>query len=142
MPKLEIYSFDAEKKALVPFINSKVNAGFPSPAMDYLEQKIDLNEILIKHPSSTFIIKVNGDSMIDEGICDKSFLVVDKSLDYKKNNIAIININGDLTVKKIEKQKNKFYIIGANKKFAPIEINEETEVMIWGIVTWVLNPKL
>ncbi len=141
MQEIEIYTYDPKKRVLIPFVNSKVNAGFPSPAMDYLEQKIDLDEILITHPSSTFIIKVNGSSMIDEGICDKSYLIVDKSLNYKKNNIAIININGDLTVKKVEKRGSKFYIVGANKNFAPVEINEETEVMIWGIVTWVLNPK-
>lgn len=141
MPKIEIYTYEPSKKVLIPFIDSKVNAGFPSPAQDYSEQKLDLNEHLIKHPSSTFFIKVKGESMIDEGINDKSLLIVDKSLDYKPNNICIACINGDFTVKRIEKVKGKFYLKSANNNFAPIEINEETELLIWGIVTWVLNPK-
>ncbi|MBL8015936.1 MAG: translesion error-prone DNA polymerase V autoproteolytic subunit [Ignavibacteria bacterium] len=139
--KLKIYRYDSGKKVLVPFIEGKIPAGFPSPAQDYQEDKIDLNEQLIKHPSSTFIIKVIGDSMIEEGICNKSFLIVDRSLEYKKNSIAVVNINGDYTVKKIEKKNNKFFLTGANKNFAPIELNEETEILIFGIVTWVLNPK-
>ncbi len=139
--KLKIYKYDSGKKLLVPFIEGKIPAGFPSPAQDYQEDKIDLNEQLIKHPASTFIIKVIGDSMIEEGICNKSFLIVDRSLEYKKNSIAVVNINGDYTVKKIEKKNNKFFLAGANKNFAPIELNEETELLIFGIVTWVLNPK-
>ena len=141
MPKIEIYTYEPSKKVLIPFIDSKVNAGFPSPAQDYTEQKLDLNERLIKHPSSTFFIKVKGESMIDEGINDKSLLIVDKSLDFKPNCICIACINGDFTVKRIEKIKGKLYLKSANKNFAPIEINEETELLIWGIVTWVLNPK-
>jgi DNA polymerase V len=138
---LEIFRYEAKKKVLVPYIDSKVNAGFPSPAQDYIEQKLDLNEHLIKHPSSTFIIRVNGTSMIDEGICDKSLLIVDRSLDYKKNTIVVASINGEFTVKKIDRIKGKYFLVGANKDFEPIPVNEETELLIWGIVTWVLNPK-
>ena len=141
MSYLEIYKFDHKKKLLIPFVDTKVNAGFPSPAQDYTEQKLDLNEHLIKHPSSTFIIKVNGSSMTGDGIFDKSLLIVDRSLDYKNNSIVIASINGEFTVKKIEKIKGKYYLVASNKDFEPIPVNEETELLIWGIVTWVLNPK-
>lgn len=141
MEKIKIYRYDAKKRVLIPYIGSKVNAGFPSPAQDYIEQKLDLNEHLIKHPSSTFYIKVFGNSMIDEGITAKSLLVVDRSLDYKKGCIAIACINDEFTVKKIDKIKGSFFLISANKDYDPIAINEETELLIWGIVTWVLNPK-
>ncbi|MEO8512777.1 MAG: translesion error-prone DNA polymerase V autoproteolytic subunit [Ignavibacteria bacterium] len=141
MQNIEIYTYDPKKRVLIPFIESKVNAGFPSPAQDYVEQKLDLNEHLIKHPSSTFIIKVKGESMTGEGIDDKSLLIVDKSLDFKTNCICIASINGDFTVKRINKIKGKYYLISANKDFEPIELNEENELLIWGIVTWVLNPK-
>ncbi|NOS85586.1 MAG: translesion error-prone DNA polymerase V autoproteolytic subunit [Ignavibacteria bacterium] len=138
---LEIYTYNSKKKVLIPFIDLKVNAGFPSPAQDYVEQKLDLNEHLIKHPSSTFIIKAKGESMIGEGIDDKSLLIVDKSLDFKTNSICIASINGDFTIKRIEKIKGKYFLKAANKDFEPIELNEENELLIWGIVTWVLNPK-
>ena len=141
MGSIEIFKYESKKKILIPFVDSKVNAGFPSPAQDYIEQKLDLNEHLIKHPSSTFIIKVNGSSMIEEGISDKSLLIVDRSLDHKKNSIALVCINGEFTVKKIDRIKGKYFLIGANKDFDPIAINEETELLIWGIITWVLNPK-
>jgi DNA polymerase V len=141
MGSIEIFKYESKKKVLIPFVDSKVNAGFPSPAQDYIEQKLDLNEHLIKHPSSTFIIKVNGSSMIEEGISDKSLLIVDRSLDHKKNSIALVCINGEFTVKKIDRIKGKYFLIGANKDFDPIAINEETELLIWGIITWVLNPK-
>lgn len=141
MGSIEIFKYESKKKVLIPFVDSKVNAGFPSPAQDYIEQKLDLNEHLIKHPSSTFIIKVNGSSMIEEGISDKSLLIVDRSLDHKKNSIALVCINGEFTVKKIDRIKGKYFLIGANKDFDPVAINEETELLIWGIITWVLNPK-
>jgi DNA polymerase V len=79
--------------------------------------------------------------MKDEGITSKSLLVVDRSLDYKKGSIVIASLNGEFTVKKIENIKNKLYLVSANKEFDPIPINDETELLIWGIVTWVLNPK-
>jgi len=138
---IQIFKYEAKKKLLIPFVDAKVKAGFPSPAQDYIEQKLDLNEHLIKHPSSTFIIKTDGDSMIEEGINNKCLLIVDRSLDYKKDCIVIASINGEFTVKRIGRIKGKDYLISANKDFAPIEINDETEVLIWGIVTWVLNPK-
>lgn len=138
---IEIFKYEPQKKVLIPFLDARVNAGFPSPAQDYIDQKLDLNEHLIKHPSSTFVIKVNGSSMIEEGICDKSLLVVDRSLDYKNNCIVIACINGEFTLKKIDRIKGKYHLISANTNFEPIEINEENELLIWGIVTWVLNPK-
>src|SRR5205085_6619185 len=113
---LELFKYDSKKKVLIPFVDTKVKAGFPSPAQDYIEQKLDLNEHLIKHPSSTFVIKTDGDSMRDEGINNKCLLLVDRSLDYKNNCIVIACMNGEFTVKKIGKIKGKDYLISANKE--------------------------
>lgn len=138
---LEFYTYNSSKKVLIPYYDVKVNAGFPSPAQDYSELTIDLNEHLIQHPASTFIVRVNGDSLKDEGIDSKSILVVDRSEAYKKGAIAVVNIDNEFTIKKIEKVEGKYYLVGANKAFQPILINEDIELFIWGIVTWVLNPK-
>lgn len=138
---MEFFKYHPKKKVLIPLVETKVNAGFPSPAQDYLEQKLDLNEHLVKHPSSTFIIKVNGDSMTGEGIFDRSLLVVDRSLTYKKNSIVIACVDNEFTVKKIDRIKGKYYLISANKDFEPILVDEDNELLVWGIVTWVLNPK-
>src|SRR5690349_13791156 len=138
---LEFYTYNSTKRVLIPYFDTKVNAGFPSPAQDYSELTIDLNEHLIQHPASTFIVRVNGDSLKDEGIDNNSILVVDRSEPYKKGAIAIVNIDNEFTIKKIERREGKYYLVGANKTFQPILINEDIELFIWGIVTWVLNPK-
>jgi len=138
MPKetksFEIYSFEKKKKLKLPFLEYKIPAGFPSPAADYVEQKLDLNEYLIKHPASTFILRVVGDSMIDEGIRSGDLLIVDKSISTAMGQVVIAELNGEYTVKKIERIKNKLYLVAANKNFEPIPINEETEFLIWGVV--------
>ena len=96
-------------KETLPIILQKVSAGFPSPATDYIEEQIDLNKELIKKPSSTFLIRVQGNSMIDHKITEGDVLIVDRSLALKTNSVAVLNFEGELVVKKIVKKKRKIF---------------------------------
>ena len=120
---------------------NKVNAGFPSPANDYLEERIDLNKELIRHPLSTFIIDCQGDSMIDAFIAPKSKLVVDRSEKPRNGDIVLAILNGEFTVKYFKKNDFKCWLQPANKKYRDIEITPEMELQVWGVVIWILiNP--
>ena len=118
-----------------------VAAGLPSPTEDYSEGKIDLNEHLLKNPESTFFVRVSGDSMIDAGIHPNDLLIVDRSERPASGRIIIAVINGELTVKRlIKKENNKLYLMPENPNYPILEITEEMEFMIWGVVTSVIHP--
>ena len=124
----------------LPIILQKVCAGFPSPATDYLEDEINLNEELISNKASTFLIRVSGYSMVDDHIYDGDVLIVDKSLNVKHNSVAVLNYQGQLVVKKIFKKNDKFFLISKlsdHNHF--IEITEDNETQVWGIVTYVIH---
>ena len=123
----------------IKLVSIPINAGFPSPADDYIEDTIDLPKMLIKNPSSTYVLRVKGHSMIDAGIFDKSIIVVDASLQAANGDIAVCVIDGDFTLKRISKVKDKVYLMPENNDFKPIEIKEGNSFSIWGILTWVLN---
>ena len=120
----------------IPVILQKVSAGFPSPATDYVQDEIDLNSELIKNPPATFLIRVQGNSMIEHKIINGDLLVVDRSLNLKNDCIAIINFNNELVVKNIIKENNNFYIKNRAEK---ILINENSDVNVWGIVTYIIH---
>ena len=120
----------------IPVILQKVSAGFPSPATDYVQDEIDLNSELIKNPPATFLICVQGNSMTEHKIINGDLLVVDRSLNLKNDCIAIINFNNELVVKNIIKENNNFYIKNRAEK---ILINENSDVNIWGIVTYIIH---
>ena len=120
----------------IPVILQKVSAGFPSPATDYVQDEIDLNSELIKNPPATFLIRVQGSSMTDHKITSGDLLVVDRSLNLKNDCIAIINFNNELVVKNIIKQNNNFYI---KNKADKILINENSDINIWGVVTYIIH---
>ena len=120
----------------IPVILQKVSAGFPSPATDYVQDEIDLNSELIKNPPATFLIRVQGNSMTDHKIINGDLLVVDRSLNLKNDCIAIINFNNELVVKNIIKQNNNFYI---KNKAEKILINENSDINIWGVVTYIIH---
>lgn len=129
------------KTFLLPLYATKVSAGFPSPAEDYISARLDLNEYLIKHPASTFLVRATGTSMINAGIHENDILIVDRSLTPVHGKIVIVAIDGQLTVKKLHKKKNGKYILMAeNPNYPPIEIKEDQETFIWGVVTQVLHP--
>lgn len=137
--KLSFFLPEFESKFKIPFVNEGVSAGFPSPAGDFMENNIDLNKELSENPLATFYIKVKGNSMIDAGINDNDVLVVDRSLEPKNNKIAICCIDGEFTVKRIKLEKDCLFLIPENKDYAPIKITEENQLIIWGIVTYVIK---
>ncbi|CAO6123551.1 MAG: hypothetical protein RIT21_470 [Pseudomonadota bacterium] len=120
----------------IPVILQKVSAGFPSPATDYVQDEIDLNNELIKNPPATFLIRVQGNSMTDHKIINGDLLVVDRSLNLKNDCIAIINFNNELVVKNIIKENNNFYI---KNKLEKTLINENSDINVWGIVTYIIH---
>ena len=119
----------------LPLYSSGVACGFPSPADDYFESTIDLNDLLINNPSSTFLIRANGNSMMDAGILDGDLLIVDRSLTPKNKDIVVANINGEFLVKRLYIKNSKVWLCSENKEFKSILINNETTFEIWGIVT-------
>lgn len=136
----EIFTPQKGKKYQLPLFLESVSAGFPSPADDYLENKLDLNEFLIKNPSATFFVRVTGDSMIGSGIHSEDILVVDRSFEPADGNIVIAVIDGDLTVKRLKKSGRKIFLIPDNDLFEPIEIKKEMNFEVWGVVTNVIHP--
>ena len=142
MPKyknLDLFSIIKNTQINTPVFLDKISAGFPSPATDYMENKLDLNEYLIKHPAATFIVKTSGSSMINADIYSGDLLIVDRSLTPRNNNIVIASIFGDLTVKKIKKKDKSFFLISANEDYPSIEVKEEMECFIWGVVTYIIH---
>ena len=129
--------FTSELK--IPYIKEGVSAGFPSPAADFSENNIDLNKELSENPLATFYIKVKGNSMIDAGINDKDVLVVDRSLEPRDNKIAICFVDGEFTVKRIKVEKDCLYLLPENPNYEPIKVTEENQLIIWGIVTYVIK---
>jgi DNA polymerase V len=120
-------------------LEATVPAGFPSPAQDYLETRIDLNEKLIKHPSATFLIQVMGDSMVGDGILPGSTLVIDRALEAGHGRVVLAVLNGEFTVKRLLKKKPEIWLMPSNPKFSPIIITKEMDFQVWGVVTWVLH---
>jgi len=127
-------------KLLLPFHVNKVGAGFPSPATDYVEDDIDLNAHLIKNIPSTFLIRVQGKSMESVEIHDGDLLVVDRSLDPKNFSTVVANVNEELVVKTYLKEKNQSFLTSGSKKLKDkINLTENPEIVIWGIVTYVIH---
>ena len=127
-------------KLLLPFHINKVGAGFPSPATDYVEDDIDLNTHLIKNIPSTFLIRVQGKSMNNVGIHDGDLLVVDRSLNPKNFSTVIVNINEELVVKSFLREKNETFLTSGSKKSEDkINLTENSEISIWGVVTYVIH---
>ncbi|NHB70265.1 LexA family protein [Perlabentimonas gracilis] len=138
-PALEFFVPDLSEELKLPLVNAYINAGFPSPADDYLESKLDLNKLLIQHPSSTFFARVRGNSMIDVGIHDGDILIIDKSLETKHNSVLVCFIDGEFTVKKIRKLNGDFYLMPENKDFEPIKIQKDSDFRLWGVVTHCIH---
>jgi len=127
-------------KLLLPLQIHKVGAGFPSPATDYLEEDIDLNAHLIKNIPSTFLIRVQGKSMNEIGIHHNDLLVVDRSLDPKNFSTVIVNINEELVVKNFMKENNQSFLTSGSREIEDkINLTENPEILIWGVVTYVIH---
>lgn len=129
----------ANDKILLPLVGPRVAAGFPSPADDYMEDYLDLNQLLISEKESTYLVRVKGESMINIGIFPKDLLIVDRSRDPIDGDIVIAVLDGELTVKRLEKRGHRVALVAENKKFPPIVVREDQEFLVWGIVTHCIH---
>ena len=123
----------------IPLFISSISAGFPSPADDYIEQRLNLNDLLIPHKEATFFLRVQGDSMIGQGIHHGDLLIVDRSLNIASKKIIIAVLDGELLVKQLYIQKNKVFLLAANPNYKTIAITSEQNFQIWGVVTAVIH---
>ena len=132
--------FDATtKKFRIPLLNDSVSAGFPSPADDYTEENIDLNEHLISNPFSTFFLRVKGDSMINAGIKDKDLIIVDKSLTARPGNIIMAMIDGEFTIKRLSIKNDELYLKAENHNYPDFSFKNHIDVQIWGVVIYSIH---
>jgi DNA polymerase V len=120
-------------------LDARVPAGFPSPAQDHTRRRIDLNEILVLNPLSTFLFQVEGDSMTGERIFDGDRLIVDRSIEPQHGHIVLACVDHEFTVKKLYNRGGKVRLLPANPRYAPIEFCEGQELTVWGVVTWNLR---
>jgi DNA polymerase V len=131
--------FEDRSKLRIPLVSAKVQAGFPSPADDHMEQSLDLNEHLVANPAATFFVRVQGDSMRDAGIASGDILIVDRSVEPKDRQIVVAMLEGEFTVKRLRKRESKVFLEAENSDFKPIEVVSEQELVIWGVVTFVIH---
>lgn len=135
---LEFLRLSQSSDVLIPYVEG-LRAGFPSPADDFKELKIDLNRELVKDQDATFYARVKGNSMIDAGIHDGDVLIIDRSLEPQNNKIAVCFIDGEFTVKRLKVEKDVIYLIPENDEFKPIRVTKENEFIVWGIVTYIIK---
>tara|TARA_Y100001970_G_C14117067_1_gene794203 strand:+ start:409 stop:876 length:468 start_codon:yes stop_codon:yes gene_type:complete len=135
----EIWPADTSKHLELPFFDTKIQAGFPSPAEDHMEQRLDLNSLVIENPSATFFVRVAGESMKDVGINDGDILVVDRSIEKWENRIVVAVIDSEFTIKRFTKQNESVVLEAENAAYPSIKITPETDFSVWGVVCWTLK---
>ncbi|MEA3357077.1 MAG: translesion error-prone DNA polymerase V autoproteolytic subunit [Patescibacteria group bacterium] len=126
-------------QSLIPIYLSPVSAGFPSPATDYVEKNLDLNQHLVKNPAATFLVRADGESMLHASINPDDILVVDRSLTPKNDSVIVACLDGDFTVKHFRKINGKVELLPDNPKFPKITVSQDTDFEIWGVVTHVIH---
>ena len=136
---MDIHSPDTTTRVELPLFLASVEAGFPSPARDDLEKKLDLNDLLIQHPAATFFVRAAGHSMQGAGIHDGDLLIVDRAVKPEDGKVVIAVINGEFTVKRIKIQKGKLWLMPENPSFAPIKVDTLADFQVWGVVTYVIH---
>lgn len=137
--ELKIYAITKNEGVTLLLFDQSVPAGFPSPAMDYIEERIDLNKELIKDPLCTFLISCEGTSMVNAFIPPKAKLLIDRSVTAQNGHIVLAVLNGEFTVKFLKRSGPKVWLCPANAKFTEIEITEEMDMQIWGVVTMIIT---
>ena len=130
---------DQPSKLVLPLFSSKVSAGFPSPADDYVEKTLDLNELLVQNPAATFFARAEGESMINAGIFPNDILVVDRSVEAVSGKIVVCALNGELTVKRLVRKQEQSLLKPENPNYPTIPLQAELELVIWGVVTRVIH---
>lgn len=123
----------------LPFFEGMLPAGFPSPAEDYVEHPLDLHALLIEHPTATFFVRVEGDSMKGAGMHTGDILIVDRSLEAQNGKIVVALLNGEFTVKRLKIEREKIVLLAENPRYPPIEVEAESDFQVWGVVTYVIH---
>lgn len=134
-----VFGYEEGTKTSLPLYVSGLRAGFPSPADDYIEKKLDLNEYLVKHPAATFYVKVEGDSMLGAGIMSGDILVVDRAIEAVHNKIVVAILDGEFTVKRLLIKGAKIVLAPENDAYQAIDITEGMDFAVWGVVTSVIH---
>lgn len=130
---------EADNPVYLPVFNCRVPAGFPSPATDELEGLFDLNRLLVRHPDATYLVRVTGESMAGAEIHAGDLLAVDKHLEADHGHIVVAVVEGECTVKRLERKGETWWLMPANPAYRPYEIRETDELHIWGVVTHVVH---
>lgn len=138
-PKIDFYTADTSSEMLLPYVDSGIAAGFPSPAEDYIDLALDLNKELVSNPSSTFYGRVKGSSMKDAGIHNGDILVIDKSLEPVNGRVAVCFIDGEFTLKRIKFAGERLFLVPDNEDYDPVEVTPENDFIVWGIVTYIIK---
>lgn len=142
---LDFYAIREGEYTEFPFLQDGLFAGFPSPAEDYNMEAIDLTSELIKHPNTTFLARVVGDSMEEADIYEGDIIIVDRSLEFTDNDVAVCFINGEFNIKYIEKTpEGELFLVSANDKYPKMKVEPEDHFTLWGVVTYVIhqpNPR-
>lgn len=140
--QLEFHPVATDTQPCVPLAEVNVHAGFPSPVDDaYMSQPIDLNKELIKHPATSYLVRVTGDSMTDEGIDEGDLLVVDRSIYPSQNNVSVVMYKGEFALKRIVDRNGELYLMPGNSNYKPIKVTNAGELRIFGVVMWVMKKK-
>ena len=139
---LDIYAVEESTLSNIPMFADSVQAGFPSPAEDYMDLDLNLQDHLIQNPSATFCVRAVGESMKDAGIQSGDIMLVDKSLTPKNRSIVLAVIDGEFTIKRVNVSKKELYLIPENENFSPIKITQEMDFQVWGIVTYIIHKAL
>jgi DNA polymerase V len=134
-----VQGFEARTGLRIPLFTARISAGFPSPADDFIDKALDLNEFLIEHPAATFFVRVEGTSMIGAGIHPGDILIVDRALEPSPGGIVVAVIDGEFTVKRFQRAGGRPCLAAENAEFPPIELTEDMTVEIWGVVTYVIH---
>jgi len=139
--EIEIFSPEINEPLFISVSDSPVHAGFPSPAENIIENKLDLNKLLVKNPSSTFFAKVSGESMIDDGVDDGDILVIDKSVTPYDGAIAVCYLDGEFTLKRVRFMEGFILLVPSNSKFKSIKVDKDNEFLVWGVVRYIIKKR-
>ena len=139
--EIEIFSPEINEPLFISVSDSPVHAGFPSPAENIMENKLDLNKLLVKNPSSTFFAKVSGESMIDDGVDDGDILVIDKSVTPYDGAIAVCYLDGEFTLKRVRFMDGFILLVPSNSKFKSIKVDKDNEFLVWGVVRYIIKKR-
>ena len=137
--QIDFYLPDLTTPLSIPFADEGIQAGFPSPAQDYISESIDLNREIVRHPASTFFGRVNGESMIEEGIEEGDILVIDRSLEPTDGDLAVCCLDGEFTLKRIRLVPGAVWLMPSNESFDPILVTPDHQFEVWGVVTYTIK---